>query len=39
MSLNYILWGYVKDQVSADNPQSIEASKVNIWRVIGKIEA
>ncbi|KZC04047.1 hypothetical protein WN55_03832, partial [Dufourea novaeangliae] len=36
--LDYFLWGYVKDQVNADNPQSIEALKTNIRRVIGEIE-
>ncbi|KZC03798.1 hypothetical protein WN55_04255 [Dufourea novaeangliae] len=38
MPLDYFLWGYVKDQVYADNPQSIEALKTNIRRVIGEIE-
>lgn len=36
--LDYFLWGYVKDQVYADNPQTIEALKANIERVIGEIE-
>ncbi|KZC03964.1 hypothetical protein WN55_01224 [Dufourea novaeangliae] len=35
--LDYFLRGYVKDQVYADNPQSIEALKINIRRVIGEI--
>ncbi|KZC04651.1 hypothetical protein WN55_00727, partial [Dufourea novaeangliae] len=36
--LDYFLWGYVKHQVYADNPQSIEALKTNIRRVVGEIE-
>ena len=28
----------MKDQVYADNPQSIETLKINIWHVISEIE-
>ncbi|KZC09143.1 hypothetical protein WN55_00743 [Dufourea novaeangliae] len=37
--LDCFLWGYVKDQVYADDPQSIEAFKTNIRRVIGEIQS
>ena len=33
-----VLWGHVKDQIYADNPQSIETLKTNIRLVIGNIE-
>ncbi|CAH0560385.1 unnamed protein product [Brassicogethes aeneus] len=36
--LDYFLWGYVKDQVYADNPLTIEALKANIERAIREIE-
>ena len=36
--LDYFLSGYVKDQIYADNPQSIDALKANIRRVISDIE-
>ncbi|KZC12785.1 hypothetical protein WN55_04308, partial [Dufourea novaeangliae] len=36
--LDYFSWGYVKDQVYANNPQSIEVLKTNIRRVIGEIK-
>ncbi|KZC03963.1 hypothetical protein WN55_01223, partial [Dufourea novaeangliae] len=35
--LEYFLRGYVKDQVYANNPQSIEALKINIRSVIDEI--
>ena len=36
--LDYFLWGYVKDQVYADSPESIEDFKTNIRCVIAEIE-
>ena len=34
----YFLWGFVKDQVDEGNPQSIEALKHKIERVIREIQ-
>lgn len=36
--LDYLLWGYVQNQVHADNPQTIDALKANIERIIPDIE-
>lgn len=36
--LDFFLWGYVKDRVYVNNPQTIDALKVEIERVIGEIE-
>ena len=36
--LDFFLWGYVKDKVYADTPQSIEELKEKIRAVIDEIE-
>ena len=38
-SLDYFLWEYVKSLVYVDKPQSIDALKANITRVINGIPA
>lgn len=35
---DFFLWGYVKSQVYADNPTTIEQLKINIERAIGEIQ-
>ena len=37
-SLDYYLWGYVKDKCYADKPESIDALKDNIREAIGEIQ-
>jgi len=35
--LDYFLWGCLKDRVSANNPQTIDALNINIWTEIRRI--
>ena len=37
-TLDYYLWGAVKDKCYADNPETIDALKDNIRKVIGEIQ-
>ena len=37
-ALNYYLWGAVKDKCYADKPETIDALKYNIRKVIGEIQ-
>lgn len=36
--LDFFLWGYVKDRVNTDRPQTLDQLKNNIRQVIGEIQ-